>query len=490
MRISSMITCFSVSKSSSRKRGADDVAQQFDGAGLIFGQHGRVVDRVLFAGEGVVVGPHLVELAIYVVGRAGRRALEHHVFEKMAHARDLVGLVASAGLHEEAQRGRMRLGVALGHDLQPIGERMLTKLQRAPPTAGAQRDNGEITRRMRGQVGIDAVARKRVDQRAHLVQRAHAAQMIPIAGDRAAARRTRFLLHDQAALDAGLEPGQLVGSHARGQPGQFAQRHVERLLRALGAGAGIAQHAAAIAQRMHRGVDAVAQPALLAHFGEQSRAHAAAQHADGPPSLKIIGMPIGQAGVCDADLRLVRLVMQVFAFGQRSAGGGLARLAPRPVVEQCADAVFELFPIEMPGHSQDRAVGTIAALEKIADLCQADRFERSHLAVAGTAPGVGILVAAQLEHDLLSGLVLDGLQFLQHHEAHGFELVGRQMRPAQQIGENLEGRNQVLGERGAAEAGVAVGNALAPLDAQVFQVLHELAAIARAGAAQRHLASE
>ena len=36
----------------------------------ILRQHGRVEDRVLLAGEGVVVGAHLVELAVDVVGRA------------------------------------------------------------------------------------------------------------------------------------------------------------------------------------------------------------------------------------------------------------------------------------------------------------------------------------------------------------------------------------------------------------------------------------
>ena len=125
----------------------------------------------------------------------------------MAHAGDLVGLVAGAGLHEEAQRRRMRLGVALGDDLQAVGELMLTKLQRAPPAvAGPSVTTVKSPRRMLGQIGVDALARQRVDQPAHFVQRPHAAQVIPIAGDRAAARRARFLLHDQAALDAGLQP--------------------------------------------------------------------------------------------------------------------------------------------------------------------------------------------------------------------------------------------------------------------------------------------
>ena len=70
----------------------------------------------------------LVELAVHVVGRAGGRALEHHVFEKMADAGDLVGLVAGAGLDEEPQGRRIGLGVALGDDLQAVGQNVGQKL--------------------------------------------------------------------------------------------------------------------------------------------------------------------------------------------------------------------------------------------------------------------------------------------------------------------------------------------------------------------------
>ena len=132
--ISSMITFFSVSKSSSRSDGRMMSAKQLDRRGLILGQHRRVVDRVFFAGEGVVVGAHLVELAVHVFGRARGRALEHHVLEEMAHAGDFVGFVARAGLHEEAQRRRMGVVIALGDDFQTVVQRVLTKLQSAPPS--------------------------------------------------------------------------------------------------------------------------------------------------------------------------------------------------------------------------------------------------------------------------------------------------------------------------------------------------------------------
>ena len=70
------------------QRGAKDVGQQIDRLVLVFRQHGGVENRVLFVGNGVVMGAHFVELAVHVVGRAGRRSLENHVFEKMANPRD------------------------------------------------------------------------------------------------------------------------------------------------------------------------------------------------------------------------------------------------------------------------------------------------------------------------------------------------------------------------------------------------------------------
>ena len=73
------------------------------------------------------MGADLVELAVHVLGRAPRRALEHHVLEKMAHAGDLVGLVAGAGAHEEADAQRMRGVVALGDDFQAVVERFFAK---------------------------------------------------------------------------------------------------------------------------------------------------------------------------------------------------------------------------------------------------------------------------------------------------------------------------------------------------------------------------
>ena len=90
-------------------------------------------------------------------------------------------------------------------------------------------------------------AAQAVDQPAHFVQRPRAAEVIPVAGERRAAGGARLLLHDQRALDAGLQPVEFVLFDALGQAQQLAEGHVERLLGPLGAGAGVAEHAAAVA---------------------------------------------------------------------------------------------------------------------------------------------------------------------------------------------------------------------------------------------------
>ena len=105
--------------------GAKDIAKQLHDRLLELGKHGGVVDRALFAREGVVVGPHLIELPIDIVGAPCGGSLEHHVLEEVAHAGHLVAFVASARLHEESQGSRMRLAVGFRDDVEAVAERSL-----------------------------------------------------------------------------------------------------------------------------------------------------------------------------------------------------------------------------------------------------------------------------------------------------------------------------------------------------------------------------
>ena len=67
-----MITCFSVSKSSTRKRRPQDVGEDVEGLGQILGQAGDVVERVFLRGLGVVLGADAVEVAVDGQGVAPR----------------------------------------------------------------------------------------------------------------------------------------------------------------------------------------------------------------------------------------------------------------------------------------------------------------------------------------------------------------------------------------------------------------------------------
>ena len=53
---------------------------------LQFGQHGRVIDRLLFAGEGIGVRTDLVQLTIDVGGAAAGRSFERHMLPEMGKA--------------------------------------------------------------------------------------------------------------------------------------------------------------------------------------------------------------------------------------------------------------------------------------------------------------------------------------------------------------------------------------------------------------------
>ena len=121
-------------------------ASSVDGAVLVLGQHGRVVDRVLLAGEGVVVGAHLVELAVHVVGRAASGV----PLNIMCSRKWLTPAIASVSSREpvltkNAQGGRIGLGVALGDHLQAVVAACAYETPTGTSSgAGAERDDGEI----------------------------------------------------------------------------------------------------------------------------------------------------------------------------------------------------------------------------------------------------------------------------------------------------------------------------------------------------------
>src|SRR4051794_23833570 len=110
--------------------------------------------------------------------------------------------------------------------------------------------------------------------------------------------------------------------------------------------------------------------------------------------------------------------------------------------------------------------------------------------LARPTPRFRILVPPKFEHHLLGRFVLNGGQLLKNDRAGCRELIARKMRAAEQIGKNVESRQQIFRKRGAAKAGVAVGNRFAALDAQAFEIFDKGPAIAWSRTAQRQLTYE
>ena len=89
------------------------------------------------------------------------------------------------------------------------------------------------------------------------------------------------------------------------QADDFLPEHVERFLSPLGRGAGIAENAAAIAERMAGSIDGVAQAPLLADFGEEPRAHAVGEDADGPAKLEVFEVAVRRSVEGDRQMNLL-----------------------------------------------------------------------------------------------------------------------------------------------------------------------------------------
>ena len=111
--------------------GPEDVGENVDRRRQVFRQDGGVEDGVFLAGESVVVGADLVEVAVDVEIGPVRRALEDHVFEEVRHARHFRRLVAGAGADEEAQGGRPGRRAGLADELQAVRELVAVKRHRS-----------------------------------------------------------------------------------------------------------------------------------------------------------------------------------------------------------------------------------------------------------------------------------------------------------------------------------------------------------------------
>ena len=325
---------------------------------------------------------------------------------------------------------------------------------------------------------------------ADLGQRPGAAQVIPVAGQRRTAGGTRLLLHDQRTLDPGLQTVQLRLLDPLGQASSTrrASRPASpgRDRRPCRRSRTPPRDRAACG----RGIDAVAQAAALADLGEQPGAHAAAQHAHRAEGLKIIGMAIGHAGVGDADLRLLGIVRQVPVMGRAGVSSGRPSSPGDQSPSNSPTRSFSRGEVDAAGHAENRAVGPIAAVEVAADVVDRGRLDRFLLALRRAAPRLADSAAGEARSSpsapaRLPPLEAPGAWPAARPQIGRWAGVGGGARRRRSPGPWADCR-----PRGPAVAGVRAGDRLAPLDAQVVEIEDELPAVARAGAAQGHLAGE
>ena len=76
------------------KRWAHHVRQEIQGRMLIVRQDTHVIDGLLLGGIGVGLGAQIIEFAIDIDRGSPGRTFEHHVFEEVAHTRNIHGLIA------------------------------------------------------------------------------------------------------------------------------------------------------------------------------------------------------------------------------------------------------------------------------------------------------------------------------------------------------------------------------------------------------------
>jgi hypothetical protein len=98
------------------------IAQQVDGVGQVFAQHGGVERCLLACGEGIQLASEPVDLLGNVASAAMRGAFEAEVLEKMGQPGFLRLFVAGSHLAPDANGDGLRLGHRLRQDLEAVGE--------------------------------------------------------------------------------------------------------------------------------------------------------------------------------------------------------------------------------------------------------------------------------------------------------------------------------------------------------------------------------
>jgi hypothetical protein len=105
-----------------------DVGEEVHGQREMLVQDLHVEARVLLGGEGIHLPPHRIHGSGNLLGAAGGRPLENQVLDEVRDAGPLIGLVARARLHPDADGDRADVGHLLRDDPDAVGQQALPVL--------------------------------------------------------------------------------------------------------------------------------------------------------------------------------------------------------------------------------------------------------------------------------------------------------------------------------------------------------------------------
>ena len=161
--------------------------------------------------------------------------------------------------------------------------------------------------------------------------------------------------------------------------------------------------------------------------------------------------------------------------------------ARRPVTEQPAHLVEQRLPFDVPRHRQDRAAGMEVSAETGLHGLQRQTLNAFLGAAMIIGQRRGEMAFAQLDQDFLPRLVFQTEDVLNGEGLDRVEFVFGQMRPAEDVGIQLQGLGQIAGQGAAPEAHVHQPDALTAVQAEVVQGHGQLLAVQLAGAAGEHV---
>ena len=154
-----------------------------------------------------------------------------------------------------------------------------------------------------------------------------------------------------------------------------------------------------------------------------------------------------------------------------------------PVAEQPADLVAERLPLDVAGHRKDRALRPKHLLIMISNHLRGEAADALGSAATVLAQRRRIMPAAKLDQQFLPRLVFQAQKVLQRQGPDGLHLILGNVRPAQDVGVDFQGRGQAAGQGGAPEPHVDAADTFLVVQAEPVEGQGQSPAIAVAGPA-------